>query len=376
MIAVDQVGILNDENTFYVHDSGEGSLSNMLLSMSSDDWTVNEGSDGIIPPTPLSSLIHLSEGDVGGVVLSGYYANYANKAYYMSHLDSNSTTPINLESIAKAATFVARTALASVAYNTYYDDAVVYAQNLITELDSSDETLLDLANCLLTDGTCDTLKKFSSMERSNSKDETGYDVGIGQELGNPPNYYVSIFDSPNGQPYAYVDGNVYGSYSGDAEYRKDSHDVVLVRPNVLEMAVHGMLNDFLGRGSNGDNELTKCQSLSNCKDVAYCSNSGDSAVCTGENVCVCSRSHFHLALDETIIAAPNNYTGMFVPSDDDEGVSPMYTEPYWNSDIGVQVYREGKGGGGWAFGAGVILTGAWVASTVLVKKKLQKQKLY
>jgi nicastrin len=380
MIAVDQVGLLSDENTFYVHDSNTGDgLSDMLLAMTSDDWTVSEGSAGSIPPTPLSSLQKISEGGAGGVVLSGYDATFVDNAFYLSHLDSNVNVNINLESIAKAATFVARTALAS-AYDEnkgYYDDAVEYAQGVIAELESDDETLLDLSNCLLTDGKCDTLVTFSSKERLNSREETGLDVGIGQQLGTPPNYYVSIFDGRNGQAYAFVGGKTYGSYTDeDVEYGKDSRDAVLIRPNVLEMGIHGLLNDFLGRGSNGDDELSACKSSSDCTDVSYCSSSGDSAVCSGNNVCVCSRSHYHIALDEAIAPAQNNYTGYFTISEDDEGVSPIYSEPYWDSNIGVRVYRDGAGNGGWALGAGIVLAGAWVVSTIFMKNTLRKQKLY
>jgi nicastrin len=371
MIAVDQVGILSDDTTFYVHDSGnDNGLSDILLAMSSDDWTVSQGSAGSIPPSPLSSLMKISGGNAGGVVLSGYDAAFVNDAHYLSHLDSNSAVPINLDAIAKAATFVARAALQS-AYNGYYDDA-----NVIEALSSDDETLIDLSNCLFTDGKCDTLKKFTKMERVNSRDETGADVGIGQELGKPPNYYVSIFDGRNGQAYAYIGGNAYGSYTGDEEYGKDTRDAVLIKPNFLEMGIYGLLNDFLGRGTNGDDELTSCQRSSDCKDVAYCSNTDDSVVCSGNNVCVCSRSHYHFALDEAIMPAPNNLTGFFLISDDDEGISPAYAEPYWDNNIGIRVYRDSVESGGFVFSAGIVMAGVWIASIMFIKNALRKEKLY
>jgi len=379
MIAVDQVGILSDENTFYVHDNGNGDgLSDILLQMTSDDWSVNEGSAGAVPPTPLSSLVQLSEGNVGGAVLSGYDDTFTNDAYYLSHLDSNNTAQISLESIAKAATFVARAALASVydGNDGDYENSVQYAEGLIEELDSSDETLIDLSNCLFIDGNCETLKAYTKIENMNNRDETGFDVGIGQDLGTPPNYYVSIFDRRNGQTYAQIGRGVYGSYTGDEEYGKANTDAVLIQPNFLEMSVHGLLNDFLGRGTNGDDDLTSCQSLKDCSDVSYCSYSGDSAVCTGSNVCVCSRSHYHYALDEAIVPAPNNYTGMFLISSDDEGISPAYSEPYWDSNIGVHVYRDGGENGAWALGAGIVLAGAWIAFTIYTKRALRKEKLY
>ena len=378
MIAIDQVGLLASDNTFYVHDSGNSNgLSNIMLSTSSDNWTVSEGSAGSIPPTPLSSLVQLSGGDIGGIVLSGYDDSFVNDAFYLSHADSNTNVRINIDAIAKAATFVARAALAS-AYggdNSYYDSAVEYAEKLIPELDSTDSTLSILSDCLLTNGRCDTFKKYSTMERSNNREETGFDIGIGQELGKVPNYYVSIFDGRNGQPYASINGEVYGTYTGDKEFGSDGKDAVLVRPNMLESGIYGLLNYFLGRNATADDDLKSCQSLSDCTNV-LCSNDSSAAVCTGSQVCVCPRSHYHTALDEAIIAAPNNSTGRFIPASDDEGVSPAYSEPYWDSDIGVQVYREGQQKEGWALSAGLVLTGILIASTVSMKKSLRKEKLY
>lgn len=145
MIAVDQVGILADGQTFYVHDDGSNNgLSNIFQSISSDDWTVSQCSAGSVPLCPLSSLISLSEGNVGGVVLSGYDENFVNDAYYLSHLESKQTMSIDLNSIAKAATVIAQAAVAY-AYddgNGYYDDAVDYAQGIISNLNSEDEGIL------------------------------------------------------------------------------------------------------------------------------------------------------------------------------------------------------------------------------------------
>jgi len=383
MIAVDQIGILSDENTFYVHDSGAGDgLSDIFTGITLDDWNVVDGSAESIPPTPLSSLYKLSGGTVGGVVLSGYDATFAANTYYLSHMDSNYTTPIDLQNIAKAATFVARAALTAAYGGDGDDDGGNFAANAIAELSYDDETLVDLADCLFTNGRCDTLSKYSKVERVNNREETGQDVGIGADLGSPPNYYVSVYNNRNGQAFAYIDGSIYGSYTGDEEYGKNSGDAVLVRPNVLEMSIHGLLNDFLGRGSydesSEDNEYSfkSCQASSDCSDVTYCSSSGDLAVCTGGNECVCSRSHYHLALDEAIIPAPNNYTGMFMVSEDDEGVSPMYSEPYWSNDIGIHIYRDGGENGAWVISFGLIVAGAWLVGTTLMKSRLRKEKLY
>jgi len=377
MIAVDQVGILSEKNTFYIHDSGHGYYSDIVTSMSSNDWTIADATAGSLPPTPLSSLVLLSEGQVGGIVLTGYNDAFVEDSFYMSHMDSTDRVSIDLDAIAKAATIVARTALAAAYGNTNDGSAI----NAITELTSDDGTLNKLASCLFENGNCNLLRNYASMERANDKVENGIDLGIGQSLGNPPNYYTNVYDFRNGQPGVQVDGRIYGGYNGDKAYGENSEDKFLIRPNMLAMSLHGLLNDFLGRSaamdsSKSSSNLQKCQSISDCSSVQYCSATGDKAVCTGSKLCVCSRSHYHIALDEAIIPSPNNGTGVFIVSKDDAGVSPMYTEPYWSNDIGVQVFRAATGAANWTLGIGIFVAIGCVAATITFKKHLHKEKLY
>jgi nicastrin len=376
MIAVDQVGILSEKNTFYVHNTGHGYYNDIITSMSTDNWTIQDATAGSIPPTPLSSLLVLSEGQVGGIVLTGYNDAFVENSFYMSHMDSTDRVSIDLDAIAKAATIVARTALAA-AYGNTNDGSAISA---ITELTSDDGTLNKLANCLFENGNCKYLMNYASMERSNDKVENGVDLGIGQSLGKPPSYYPSVYDFRNGQPGVQLDGKVYGGYTGDKVYGENTDDKFLIRPSMLAMSIHGLLNDFLGRsaanaGSNTSN-LQKCQSTSDCSSIEYCSAAADKAVCTGSKLCVCSRSHYHFALDEAIIPSPNNGTGVFTVSEDDTGVSPMYTEPYWSNDIGVQVFRASSGAANWTLGIGIVVAIACVAATITFKKHLHKEMLY
>mmetsp|Transcript_1618 Transcript_1618/g.2670 ORF Transcript_1618/g.2670 Transcript_1618/m.2670 type:complete len:883 (-) Transcript_1618:55-2703(-) len=395
MIAVDQVGVLGTDQTFYVHGENAGGndngfLANVLLQLGSNDWTIassaaenDDNGQPAIPPTPLQSLVKLSEGAVGGAVLTGYDDAFVDASYYHSHLDSNATRIVNLDSVAMAATVLARAAVAS-AYDNGEGDAesaAQYAANLVPILSTEDETFLALADCLLTDGNCDLLLSYGKMERINNEYVTGLDMGMGVPLGNPPNYYPSIYDASNGQGFVQVGTDVYGSYTGDKEYGKAKTDRFLLLPSLLEMSIHGMLDDFLGRGSaNADGndvaEPKSCKSSKDCSSVSYCSATGDEALCSGDSVCVCSRAHYHLALDEAIVPAPNNITGKFLFDENDQGVSPIYTEPYWSS-IGVRVYRDAGGSSGnWALGAGLIVWLCSLVSTFLLKKKLKKEKLY
>jgi len=385
MISVDQVGILGTNSTFYVHDSNsgyysDGALSGILTGLSSDDWNIVAASAGAIPPTPLSSLVNLSGGTVGGVVLAGYDAAFVDTSFYMSHSDSTKKVSIQMKSIAKAATIVARAALAA-AYGEYYEAGS--AMDAIEDLDKDDETFTTLASCLFSNGSCELLTNYATMENENMKavsaSESSY--GVGASLGNPPNYYVSVFDWRNGQAFVQVDGVTYGSYNKeDKQYGASDKDEFFIRPNMLEASIHGLLNDFLGRGSvdsNGDTaDLKSCSSTKDCSNVNYCQSSSDQAICSGSKVCVCSRSHYHVALDEAIIPSQNNFTGVFVVSDDDEGVSPMYTEPYWDSGIGVRVYRDSGDTATWTLALGASAAICSVVATYFMKSRLQKEKLY
>ena len=395
MIAVDQIGVLGTDQTFYVHGENAGGndngfLANVLLQLGSNGWAIASSAAGnddngqpAIPPSPLQSLIQLSEGAVGGAVLAGYDETFVDKSHYHSHLDSNATRTVDLDSVAMAATVLARAAVAS-AYDNGEGDAesaAQYAANIVPNLSSDDETFVALANCLLTDGNCDLLLSYGKMERINSEYVTGVDLGLGIPLGNPPNYYPSVYDASNGQGFVQVGTRRYGSYTGDEEYGKTKTDTFLLRPSLLESSIHGMLDDFLGRGSvNADGDVAKlssCKSSKDCASVSYCSATRDEALCSGDGVCVCSRAHYHLALDEAIVPAPNNFTGRFLFDEDDQGMSPVFTEPYWSPSVGVRVYRDAGGSSGnWALGAGLVVWACSLLSTILLKKKLKKEKLY
>lgn len=293
---------------------------------------------------------------------------------------------MSLDAIASAATVMAQAALAAAYDDGSYDSntASQYAQGLISDLSSSDETLVALANCLYEDGSCDLLKAYGKVEQHNDHYKTGLDLGPGNGLGTPPNYYVSVYDLSYGQPFVQVDEVWYGAYDGE-DYGKKNSDTFAMRPTLLEQAIRGMLNDFLGRGSTVENSdgtsssptLKSCSKSKDCSGVSYCNKNGDSAVCTGGKVCVCSRSHYHIALDEALEAPANNATGAFVISENDYGVSAMYTEPYWSNSVGVRVYRDvGNTSGMYALGAGIFLLGTCGVTVLLLKSKMKKQKLY
>jgi len=391
MLAVDQVGLPVAGGLMYVHNDGQGDgtfgafLSNVLKASYTSKYAVSytsiENNDygWPFPPSPLQSLVQLSQGAAGGAVLTGYDYAFTNQVPYHSHLESNQRRAMDLDAIASAATLLARTALAA-AYdggNMDSDTSSAYAAQYIGELSSSDETLKKLAHCLFKDGNCDYLSKYNQMERKNDKDQTGFSYGSGSPLGTPPNYYTGVYNINYGQPFVQVGDNVYGAYNGK-KYGQRNTDSFGIQPTLLESSIRGLLNDFLGRGSgSGGDGLKSCSKPSDCSNVDYCQTNGDRATCTGGGQCVCVRAHFHMALDEALVAKPGKGTGYFVQSEDDQGISPIYTEPFWSNDVGVRVYRDvGALPGVVTLIVGVAMFGLCAMAAFVLKVGLKKEKMY
>jgi len=388
MIAVDQVGLLATSNTLYVQTDGSdfgGFISNVLQASGTNNYAAaaSDVAGKYFPPSPLTSLLALSEGAVGGAILTGYNDVYVEAGLFESHRNSVQTQDMDLDAIAAAATLLARSALAAAYDDGSYDSdtSSSYAMNLISELSSDDETLQSLANCLYVDGSCEFLHEYARAEDLNEKLRSGLDLGIGIPFGTPPNYYVGVYNANYGQPFVQVGDMRYGAYIGE-DYGKKNSDTFSVRPTLLEMSIRGMLNDFLGRGSVDDSgsvpsSLSSCRNNNECSSVSYCGQDGDYAVCTAKKKCVCSRSHYHMALDEALEAAPNNLTGYFIVSENDKGISAMYTEPNWSNNVGVRVYRNAGHGAGFAvLGLGIVMVALCVGAAAFLKRRMKKEKLY
>jgi nicastrin len=389
MLTVDQVGHAVGEGLLYAHadknnDQYGAFLANVLKASSTSDVTVAASSVASgdygypYPPTPLTSLLSLSEGAVGGAILAGYDYAFPYKPPYHSHRDIPAMAE-NLGSIAASATILARTAVAA-AYDQGdldYNTVSQYANNLIPELSVNDETFLKLANCLFQNGQCDLFRQYAKVEVENARIQTGLSIGMYDSNANPPNYYVGVYNGIYGQPFVQVGDNVYGAYEGQ-DYGKKNTDAFGIQPRMMESAIHGLLNDFLGRGAliNSSSKVTSCKTMSDCSDVQYCSSNGP-ATCTGGGQCVCSRSNYHIALDESLKAAKNMPTGFFVIPDDDAGVSPMYTEPYWSSSVGVRVYRDvGSLPGFFTLAVGLVVGFFSLFAAFVLRVGLKKEKLY
>ncbi|KAL3795019.1 hypothetical protein HJC23_006340 [Cyclotella cryptica] len=411
MIAVDQVGNLGGGKNFYVQ-GGEstggfgGFLGQVMVELSTENYSVqasaasqNAQDDGSypLPPTPLASLVKVSDSAYGGVVLTGYDDAFVANSYYHSHLDSTSKfQSIDSDAIATAATILARTAVAA-AYQTEAGDvdaetAATYAKELIPDaVSSSSEGFQKLYSCLFQDGNCETFLSYATVEEKNDAARTGVDLGIGQPLKSPPNYYVSIYDLDNGQAAVRASGKLYGSLDdedGDdvKSYGDDENDVFILRPSLLETSIFGIFNDYLGRGAfsndeeNSSAELVKCQSTTDCSSVSYCSTATSSLAlptCAGGQ-CICgSRSHYHPALDEAIIPTKNKYPNYFEIQEGDAGVSALYTEPFWDSGVGVRIYNDaGKTPGTWAMSMGAVAALVCFMAVYRLKKTLVKEKVY
>jgi len=441
MIAVDQVGNLGGTKNLYVQggdatdangngDGTAGFLAEVLVELAQEGGGYAVQASSVVadeedetvplPPTPLSSLVKLSDAAVGGVVLTGYDDAFVTGSLYHSHLDSVAASQtVDKDAVAAAATLLARTAVAAAYRNpgdgdTNAETAAAYAMGLLPDaVDSSSTSFADLYNCLFEDGNCETFLKYSNVERTNDALRTGIDLGLGVPLGTPPSYYTSIYDSSNGQAFLHVGGTGSGKrYFGSLvagngakdkygkeikDYGTDVSDTFLLRPSLLETSIHGILNDFLGRGSfvasddSSSPTLTTCKHNNDCSSVSYCGGGSDSSsssalaslpTCAGGS-CVCgARSHYHPALDEGLSAAANVGPGMFElqqnEDDSGEGVSSaLYTEPYWSSYVGVRVYNDaGSNPGVYASSVGAVFALLCAGFVWNLKKKMMKEKVY
>ena len=389
MLSVDQLGYLLGDGIMYVHADNNNDmygafLANILKRSGTNNFSVtsasvsNNNNAYPLPPSPLTSLLHLSEGAVGGAVLSGYDYAFTNKVPYHSHRDSADYFSVNLKSIAAAATIAARSILAAAYDNGSYDYATsaTYAKNLIGEMSYDDADLVALANCLFHNGQCDLIQKYSSVDAANERIRFGRNMGSPNPMSKASNFYAGVYHRYYGQPVVAVGDQLYGAYNGKDYGNKDS-DAIHILPEALESAIHGLFNDYLGRGSNSNGAFTSCKTISDCGNVDYCSAEGDRATCTGGGVCVCERASYHVALDEALLPAENKPAGYFVLNGNDEGISAMYTEPNWSNDVGVRVYRDA----GWLPGflslaAGVAVGSASIFAAFVLRVGLKKEKLY
>ena len=392
MITVDQVGFPSGDGNFFAHNSGQSDMGSFLANVMMSSGTsyykaaasaAENGDNGYpYPPTPLSSLLSLTEGAIDGAVLTGYDYVFTKQPPYQSHIQFQN---INMKAVASAATILARTALAA-AYDdgSYdYETASSYATNSISELSYDNDVLVELAACLFVNGNCKLLKNYASMEAANARDNTGIDIGSGQSLGQPPNYYVGIYQMSNGQPFVKVGSKLYGSYDGD-NYGKSSSDSFGMQPKMLQQALRNMMHTFLGQGSSmvsqDGREVSpkSCSSASKCKGISYCSTDNDSATCSAQNICVCQRGFYHVALDEAVDPTPNKTTGFFdIDSTNQAGVSALWTEPYWSASVGVNMYRYTDSNTGWyVLASGAILSSLCFFFVIFLKTSMQKEKLY
>lgn len=390
MIAVDQIGVATTSNLLYVHadknnDNYGTFIANVMMNTGTSNMVVvassAEGSDDYgfpYPPSPLTSLLALSEGAAGGAVLTGYDYAFANRAPYHSHHDSADYVNMNLKSVASAATIVARTALAA-AYDDGsldYETAAAYAMNAIPDAANyEDEELVAMANCFYYDGQCDLIKNHATAQANNMYAKTGISVGRGESLGMPPNYYVSVYHGNYGQPFASVNNNWYGAYDGK-DFGTHGSDAIGLQPRALVNALYAFLNDFLGRSSPNFEEVS-CRRSTDCQDVGFCATYNEEATCTGSGVCVCGRARYHVAVDEALKPAANKPTGYFQFTEDDGGVSPAFTEPNWSQSVGVRVYRDaGPIPGMVTLAIGAVIMALSVCSAFVLRVGLKKEKLY
>ena len=127
---------------------------------------------------------------------------------------------------------------------------------------------------------------------------------------------------------------------------------------------------------NNEERRHSCSKASDCSRVSACD--GEIATCAGQGQCVCPRAHYHVALDEALRPADNMPAGYFVVDENnDAGISPMYTEPFWSSSVGIRVYRKvGFLPGIATLAVGLLVGGGSLLGSFVIRVALKKEKLY
>ena len=156
MIAVDQVGLLATANTMYAQTDGSdfgGFVSNVLQAVGTNSYSAaaSNVAGQYFPPSPLTSLLSLSGGAVGGAILTGYNDVFVESGFFESRKDSVMTHDMDLDAIAAAATLLARSALAAAYDDGSYDSdtASSYALNLISEIKSRRQNVAGFGKLLV-----------------------------------------------------------------------------------------------------------------------------------------------------------------------------------------------------------------------------------
>ncbi|GMH87705.1 hypothetical protein TrST_g3097 [Triparma strigata] len=304
MIAIDQVGIIQEENKFFSHGyNGEGDsmsqIDYILQSLTTNNFSVQGSSQDTLPTTPLTSLIstHSNPDSVTGVVLSAYDSGYTDPNRYTRF---DTYEKINLEAIAAAATLAARAALADAVSSVIeggVDAAVSWAEAKIPEISVDDELLVELSTCFFESGSqCDLVKTSVASATADAIDATGYSI-YSAGLGSPPNYYVGVYSSFYSQPYVVVDGRAMGGTEDVEAFQSSSSNFIGVQASELELTLKYLLASYLN-----------------------------------------TTAHFHPAVDTDLTPESDANLDMWVVGDGD---TPLWTEPNWDSEVGLAVFNAG-----------------------------------
>jgi len=251
--------------------------------------TATPSTSTVLPPTPLTTLIS-TDPSVTGAVLTGYDVMYVGSTH---HTIYDTPDTISVESLALAATLASRAIYADSIVGSSgmsISSASSYAALAIPAVSPSDPTLLSLSDCFLTSGSsCSMVKDAVEMEAKRSEERTGYELGYTYPLGEPPNYYTSVYGFSYSQPWVYIDGEFLASTTRKTSF--DSGGFIQVRVSELEATVKSLLNSYLHPPESFN---TTC-----IEDVDCGGNDADcevKSVCT-MGKCACDVAHYHPAYD-------------------------------------------------------------------------------
>mmetsp|Transcript_8508 Transcript_8508/g.12701 ORF Transcript_8508/g.12701 Transcript_8508/m.12701 type:complete len:713 (-) Transcript_8508:121-2259(-) len=315
VVAIDQVGVLNDD-TLYIHSLGVNTdLFELIINSTEGVENVNIAQSSVprrIPPTPMTSFLRENNNLNGkSVVLAGYDGQFSDPLYH-TRFDSGNKT-VSVDDTVRSATALARSVIAVSGGDP----------SLTPEVNAS--WVADILQCLLEDWSCPIMSKYVSYETANLGEYLGGTVHL--DAGeSPPSYYVGVLEaSTGGLPVVQHGHYVYGRYTGEWDAK---HDRVYAVPNYLEAFIRTSLSHHLGLEGN---TTTECMTSADCGSCSVLEYSDVQMECVLAR-CQCPSAFYHLALDPGV--EPETTPNYFEVVDN---TSVAYTEPYW-STISTTVY--------------------------------------
>ena len=329
-------------------------LRDRLLSLDDPSYArlrASSAPPGAVPPSPLLSAASYRQ-DLAGVVLSAFDGAYSSKVQHSQH-DEASRGDFSAESVARAATTLARAALVAASGSSGAVDGAA-ARALVPGAPIG--RVEELVDCLTSDWSCEAMRSVYSSAFADLFEHVGGTFRVAVPA--PPSFYAGVLSANlGGQPVLQhrLSGGSFGVFGRfpNASAFDNASDVLYAVPSALEAFARGaLLGATTAYNATVQRSLrTANGSAEGCRSAADCGPCGEQDRFWGEDPpanasvqqeclpgghCACPTAFHHLALDPAAVAveAPNVFE---VDAEEVERGAPLWTEPYWSPGVGMRV---------------------------------------